>query len=123
MNGRIVGGSSLSTTNMNGEIIGGLRSFSANINDIQKRGYSAYDLAVQNGFKGSVLEFLESLKGTSVTIKSIEEVEHGVKITLSDGNEDTSFIINHGTAVMFVDELPDPNEADPLMIYILRQEV
>lgn len=40
------------------------------------RGYSAYELAVKNGFPGTVDEWLESLKGMDGKTTSINGVQH-----------------------------------------------
>ena len=41
-------------------------SISGNLSNLGIRGYSAYDIAVQNGFDGTEEEWLESLKGDQV---------------------------------------------------------
>ena len=50
----------------NGRLIGTLQAqetLEANLSNDVLRGYSAYEVAVQNGFKGTEEEWLESLKG------------------------------------------------------------
>lgn len=48
------------------------------------RGYSAYELAVQNGFPGTVLEWLESLKGMDGQTTSVNGVaQQGGDVTLT----------------------------------------
>lgn len=63
-----------------------------------KRGMSAYEVAVAEGFTGTKSEWLESLKGRSVAIASIEENDKHIKLTFSDGNVVT---IRHGAATEF----------------------
>lgn len=51
------------------------------------RGYSAYEVAVQNGFEGTEKEWLESLKGSSdaeVTVKSITDALNYMPADLED---------------------------------------
>ena len=50
----------------NGRLIGTLQAqetLEGNLSNDVLRGYSAYEVAVQNGFKGTEKEWLESLKG------------------------------------------------------------
>ena len=63
-----------------------------------KRGMSAYEVAVAEGFQGTKSEWLDSLHGRSVAIASIEENDKIVKLTFSDGNTVT---IRHGAATEF----------------------
>lgn len=63
-----------------------------------KRGLSAYEVAVAEGFVGTKSEWLESLKGKSLAIASIEEDNSTIKITFSDGNMIT---VRHGTTTEF----------------------
>lgn len=57
------------------------------INLIKFYAMSAYDIAVKNGFKGTEAEWLESLKGKSVTDKQIESAVEAyfVKNPVSSG--------------------------------------
>ncbi len=57
------------------------------------RGLSAYDLAVAyQGFKGNVVEWLESLKAFSPVIGEITQTEDGISFTITD--EDGEHLIN-----------------------------
>ena len=59
------------------------------------RGYSAYEIAVHNGFEGTEAEWLESLKGTNGQTTSVNGVQQfegdielsgaDIPISLSDG--------------------------------------
>ena len=51
---------------------------------IFNKGDSAYDIAVENGFTGTEQEWLESLRGESVTITSVTEDEDYMYILFSD---------------------------------------
>lgn len=50
------------------------------------RGYSAYEIAVQNGFEGTVEEWLSSLVGESVQIEVVEDTSSSyiLKFTVGD---------------------------------------
>ena len=51
------------------------------------RGYSAYELAVQNGFEGTQTEWLESLKGTNgrtTSVNGVQQFEGNVELTGAD---------------------------------------
>ncbi len=65
------------------------------------KGLSAYDLAVAyNGYSGTIKEWLESLKGTSVTVKAIEDIPDGKKIILEDANGEYEVLLdNHGISI------------------------
>ncbi len=65
------------------------------------RGLSAYDIAVQNGFEGTVIEWLESLQGSSVTVESITNNEDGVVIILADSNGEHEINLPNGREAEF----------------------
>lgn len=51
------------------------------------RGYSAYELAVQNGFEGSEAEWLASLQGAdgrTTTVNGVEQQEGAIVLTGED---------------------------------------
>ena len=99
--GSLSGGSS-SIGNASTKNVGNV--FNGTTDGYWKRGLSAYQVAVQNGFVGSESEWLESLKGTSVTVASIVEYGDSTKITFSDGK---SFTVKNSSAIMF--SLDDKN--------------
>lgn len=62
------------------------------------RGYSAYEIAVQNGFKGTEADWLASLKGRDGGVATVNGVAHdgngavvitGENIAVSSGNNKT----------------------------------
>ena len=63
-----------------------------------KRGFSAYEVAVAEGFVGSKSEWLASLKGESVSIASIVDDGESITITFSDGN---TAVVRHGSPIDF----------------------
>ena len=78
----------------NGRLIGTLQAqetLEGNLSNDVLRGYSAYEVAVQNGFKGTEKEWLESLKG---------EAELFVK---DDGEGNITFLT---TEVVNVEDAP-----------------
>lgn len=51
------------------------------------RGYSAYEIAVQEGFEGTVEEWLASLVGESVQIEVVEDTENSYILKFTVGDE------------------------------------
>ena len=49
-----------------------------------KRGASAYELAVQNGFQGTVAQWLDSIRGESIRVARLEEDSNFIYLTFSD---------------------------------------
>lgn len=52
------------------------------------RGYSAYEMAVRNGYEGTEAEWLESLKGRDGGMASVNGIAHGKdgNVTLRSGD-------------------------------------
>lgn len=51
------------------------------------RGYSAYELAVQNGFRGTVDEWIQSLRGMdgkTTSVNGVEQQEGNIALTGAD---------------------------------------
>lgn len=68
---------------------------SATINLGRVVGYSAYEVAVQNGFEGTESEWLESLKGYGIGFQTITTQQDGTMvITLTNGDTIT-IDLNH----------------------------
>lgn len=63
-----------------------------------KRGFSAYEVAVAEGFVGTKSEWLASLKGDSVTVASVVDNGETITITFSDGKSAT---VRHGSSIDF----------------------
>ena len=72
--------------------------FSGSTDGYWIRGLNAYQVALNEGFQGTVQEWLASLKGESVTVASIREYGDYVHITFSDGK---SFDLNNSSAIVF----------------------
>ena len=51
------------------------------------RGYSAYEIAVQEGFEGTVEEWLASLVGESVQVEVVEDTENSYVLRFTVGDE------------------------------------
>lgn len=82
MNGNVEATSSLNGSIMNAESLSGMIA----LPDIL-RGYSNYELAVQNGFEGTVEEYLRSLVGESVVIDIVENTPISYILSFSVGEE------------------------------------
>ena len=72
-------------------MIGGVATYksamsgvSGNVVGSWNRGASAYELAVQNGFQGTVSEWLDSIRGESIKISHLEEDSNFIYLTFSD---------------------------------------
>ena len=57
---------------------------------------SAYEVWLVEGNTGTRKDFLDSLKGYSVEIKSIDNTENGVKIILTDKSGDHEIVLTNG---------------------------
>lgn len=81
------------------------------LNGLEKiQGYSAYEVAVINGFEGTVEEWLASLKGANGNngrgIAKIEQTANGLTITYTDNTTET---IPVNTSVARVSEITLPS--------------
>ena len=61
-----------------------------------KRGMSAYEVYVAEGGTLSRRDWLESLKGPGVTVKSISQIEEGTIVILEDVDGDHEFMVPRG---------------------------
>lgn len=79
------------------------------------RGYSAYEIAVQNGFEGTEAEWLESLRGEpgdaagGVTVNGREAVEGNITI------RGTDIYVRSGTAVSIAQALENCMRSDAVV--------
>ena len=70
------------------------------INDLPFLTYTAYDIAIAGGFKGTEIEWIESLNGVGIEEFNIEELTSGnggetkADIKLTDGTEKTFSVFN-----------------------------
>lgn len=67
--------------------IAGITTLTGQLMTNMVRGYSAYEIAVQNGFEGTVEEWLESLVGESVTVEVVENTEFSYVLSFTVGDE------------------------------------
>lgn len=68
------------------------------------QGLSAYDLAVRyQGFKGTVLQWLETLKAFSPVVGEIEQTEDGIKFILTDEKGDHEISLRNGIDIEITD--------------------
>lgn len=116
-------------------IITGTGTLSGKLSNAFLQGMSAYDLAVESGFEGTVEEWLESLKGDKVELREIAGViqwkytNSKEWLTLVDMNvyiSDTidwkiENAIDSMSIVNVVDQLPAPDSVKDNTIYVLRE--
>lgn len=110
-------------------MMGVLTSITGNIHmDMQTwRGYSAYEIAVQNGFEGTQAEWLASLKGepgddaATITVNRKDAVDknitlYGTDIPIQAGTTQTlaQAMENMVTADLVVDDLSSDDSTKPL---------
>lgn len=65
----VLNGTLQSSNKLSGTIFNDREAFKGNLHNAVLRGYSAYQVAVSNGYEGSEEEWIESLKGESVVFK------------------------------------------------------
>ena len=67
--------------------ISGITTLTGQLMTNMVRGYSAYEIAVQNGFEGTVEEWLASLVGESVEIEVVEDTDSSYILRFTVGDE------------------------------------
>ena len=67
--------------------ISGITTLTGQLMTNMIRGYSAYEIAVQEGFEGTVEEWLASLVGDSVEIEVVEDTPSSYILRFTVGDE------------------------------------
>lgn len=77
-------------------------SLSGKLANAHLRGYSAYELAVQQGYEGTLEDWLVSLDGFSPVV-TVNQVENGHVVNIQDKQGNTEFTIPNGKDFKYED--------------------
>lgn len=90
------------------------------------RGYSAYDLAVKHGYRGTEAEWLEAIKGDQIELQvssGILQWKYSKDTTWSDLYDLNEMVVTQASAYRIVEELPSEDDIEDGVFYILKEQI
>lgn len=87
---------------LSGSLSNGKKEINGNLSNGILRGYSAYEIAVQQGYEGTLEDWLASLDGFSPVV-TVNQVENGHVVNIQDKQGNIEFTIPNGKDFKYED--------------------